>query len=127
MKRQNLGFTLVEIMIVVAILGILLAILAPGFVKARRQTRDRMCQNNLRLIDHALEQYKIDENLADGVDVTGIYNGIIVGDQDAYIEEEPLCPIEERSYTVTLIEANPTCPNRDDDPTDVDASRHLIE
>ena len=114
-------------MIVVAILGIILAIVFPGFVKARRNTRDRMCQNNLRLIDHALEQYKIDENLDDGVDVTGIYNGTIVGNTNAYIEEEPLCPIALRNYTVTVIEDNPTCPNRDDDPTDPDTANHLIE
>ena len=51
MRRK--GFTLVEIMIVVAIIGMLAAIAIPSFMKSRSEARKSTCVNNLRLIDHA--------------------------------------------------------------------------
>lgn len=68
--REKKGFTLVEIMIVVAIIGLLIAIALPNFVRARNTTRQKLCWNNLRLIGHASEQYIIDNNLADTTVVT---------------------------------------------------------
>ena len=53
MKKSNQGFTLVEIMIVVAIIGLLAAIAIPSFVKSRNTERTNACINNLRLIDAA--------------------------------------------------------------------------
>lgn len=124
--RKKEGFTLVEIMIVVAIVGLLVAIAVPNFVRARRNARDRICQNNLRLIKHALEQYQIDESLDDGTAVSGVYNTIITGASDAYIEDEPLCPINDVAYTVTNVDADPTCTNRDGAPADPDFANHLL-
>jgi len=54
------GFTLVEIMIVVAIIGLLAAIAVPAFMKARNNARKSACQNNLRLIESAKDNYAID-------------------------------------------------------------------
>lgn len=124
--RRKEAFTLVEIMIVVAIIGLLVAIAVPNFVRARRNARDRLCQNNLRLIKHALEQYQIDESLDDGADISGVYDGTIVDATDAYIEDEPLCPIADVAYTVSDVEVDPTCTNRDGDPTDPDYANHLL-
>lgn len=124
--RSKEAFTLVEIMIVVAIIGLLVAIAIPNFVRARRNARDRLCQNNLRLIKHALEQYQIDNSLDDGTSVTGVYSGTIVGATDAYIEKEPFCPIGTVAYTVTVVEADPTCTNRDGAPTDLDFINHKL-
>lgn len=124
--RSKEAFTLVEIMIVVAIIGLLVAIAIPNFVRARRNARDRLCQNNLRLIKHALEQYQIDESLDDGTDVSGVYDGTIVGDTNAYIEDEPLCPIADVAYTVTNVEVDPTCTNRDGDAADPDFANHIL-
>ena len=66
MIRKTKGFTLVEIMIVVAIIGILIAIAVPGFVRARSQSRMRACQENLTKIDGAKEQYALEQNKGPG-------------------------------------------------------------
>ena len=54
------GFTLVEIMIVVAIIGLLAAIAIPNFVKARQTAQTNACINNLRVIDGAVNQYALE-------------------------------------------------------------------
>jgi prepilin-type N-terminal cleavage/methylation domain-containing protein len=66
LRKNKAGFTLVEIMIVVAIIGLLAAIAVPNFVQARNQSRTSVCVNNLRQIDSAKEQYALEENMDDG-------------------------------------------------------------
>ena len=70
MKKGKKGFTLVEIMIVVAIIGLLAAIGIPSFQKARANSRDRAVQNNIRMVESAAEQYGMENALDDAAIVT---------------------------------------------------------
>ena len=61
-NSRKAGFTLVEIMIVVAIIGLLAAIAIPNFVKARATSQANACINNLRQIDSAINQWALETN-----------------------------------------------------------------
>ena len=62
MNRKHAGFTLVEIMIVVAIIALLAAIAVPGFLRARKRSQASKILNDLRMIDAAVDQYAIETN-----------------------------------------------------------------
>src|SRR5439155_25153175 len=63
------GFTLVEIMIVVAIIALLAAIAVPGFLRARKRSQASRILNDLRLIDSAVDQYAIETNRSTGFQI----------------------------------------------------------
>jgi prepilin-type N-terminal cleavage/methylation domain-containing protein len=67
-KRRG-GFTLVEIMIVVAIIALLAAIAVPGFLRARKRSQASRILNDLRMIDAAVDQYAIETNRTTGAAV----------------------------------------------------------
>jgi prepilin-type N-terminal cleavage/methylation domain-containing protein len=74
------GFTLVEIMIVVAIIALLAAIAVPGFLRARKRSQASRILNDLRMIDSAVDQYAIENNKSSGQSVP-------VGAWTAYIKQ----------------------------------------
>ena len=66
LNKKRGGFTLVEIMIVVAIIALLAAIAVPGFLRARKRSQASRVINDLRLIDSAVDQYAIENNKTTG-------------------------------------------------------------
>ena len=85
MKKMKQGFTLVEIMIVVAIIALLAAIAVPSFINARSKSMQSSCFNNMRLLDGAMQQYALDYSNSVATAMTQL-----VG-TNGYIKDTPVC------------------------------------
>jgi prepilin-type N-terminal cleavage/methylation domain-containing protein len=86
------GFTLVEIMIVVAIIGLLCAIALPSFVRARATSQQNACINNLRQIDSAVEQWAMETGQAAGNPPPGLTTDLTPYIQLNSNHAIPTCP-----------------------------------
>ena len=106
-RRKASGFTLIEIMIVVLIIGILLAIAVPNFVKARESARTKSCIANLQQIQSAKQQWAMDNrkgaaDVPTGADLygpTAYVSGPVTG---------PVCP-SGGTYTVAAVDTDVSC------------------
>ena len=103
-KMKKNGFTLVEIMIVVLIIGLLAAIAIPGFARARKDARAKSCVNNQRLLADACEQERMkgNDNVTAATVNTEYFKGNVL----------PTCP-EGGTYTYNATSALVTCSNNE--------------
>jgi prepilin-type N-terminal cleavage/methylation domain-containing protein len=101
--NRKMGFTLVEIMIVVAIIGLLAAIAIPNFVKARATAQKNACINNLRQIDGAKEQWALEKRKTTG-------EAVVDAEINEYLKGNvaPICPAN-GTYTYNNVGTNPVC------------------
>jgi len=110
--RQS-AFTLVEIMIVVAIIGLLAAVAIPNFVRARTHAQMNACINNLRLIDAAKQQWALELRQSGSVTPveTDLQPYLVRGDSGRV----PTCPSGgtaatfDSSYNINPVTNSPTC------------------
>lgn len=112
---RKAGFTLVEIMIVVAIIGLLAAIAIPNFVRARATSQKNACINNLRQIDGAVQQWALENKQAPDA-------GVTYTDIKDYLKREVVCPSGgttfDNSYTLDTVADAPVCK--------LDATEHVL-
>ena len=111
-RNRKSGFTLVEIMIVVAIIGLLAAIAIPNFARARTTSQSNACINNLRQIDGAKQSWALEHYVAPGATP-------VETDIQPYLGRGPngllpFCPSDssssfDNSYSLNSLQTPPTC------------------
>jgi prepilin-type N-terminal cleavage/methylation domain-containing protein len=107
-NRRRQGFTLVEIMIVVAIIALLAAIAVPGFLRARKRSQATRILNDLRMIDSAVDQYALETSRRGG-------DTVAVADWTNYTKRGTMLFITGKDlfggdYGVQTVDSLPTIP-----------------
>lgn len=100
MNNLKKGFTLVEIMIVVAIIAILAAVAIPNFIKYRKNSQANACIANLKEIQGAKEQLLMNSKTLDDTNLFGA---------EGVIKVKPKCPADKSEYNIGDAETDPTC------------------
>ncbi|MFA6962351.1 MAG: prepilin-type N-terminal cleavage/methylation domain-containing protein [Opitutaceae bacterium] len=93
--RSNKGFTLVEIMIVVVIIGLLAAMAIPAFQKVRASSQDKAVLNNLRQLSSAADQYFLEKGVS-----TVSYDDLVGTNSSQYIKA--IQTVAKETYPVTI-------------------------
>jgi prepilin-type N-terminal cleavage/methylation domain-containing protein len=104
LTNKRAGFTLVEIMIVVAIIALLAAIAVPGFLRARKRSQASKIINDLRLVDAAVDQYAIERGKkTDDVVLVADWTEYVKKDTNLYATGEDLLGNAFGDQTVDVI------------------------
>jgi prepilin-type N-terminal cleavage/methylation domain-containing protein len=113
LRSRRTGFTLVEIMIVVAIIALLAAIAVPGFLRARKRSQASRIINDLRLIDSAVDQYAIETNKksGDSVEVTD-WTNYLKKDTNLYLSGKDVLGSD---YGLQTVDSLPKVPQNSKD------------
>ena len=110
-QPRQAGFTLIEIMIVVGIIGLLAAIAIPNFTKSRDIANRTACVNNLRQVEGAIQLWSLETKKDAGQPVT-------YADIRGYLKNSVVCPSGGTqfadSYTLTTVDETPVCQRRPD-------------
>lgn len=105
-SSRRSGFTLVEIMIVVAIIGLLASIAIPNFVQTRKVANKNVCISNLQQIEGAIQRWSLDMHKDEG-------QLVVYSDIQSYLKHAVVCPSGgtsfANSYTITTVDAPPSC------------------
>jgi prepilin-type N-terminal cleavage/methylation domain-containing protein len=94
--KSGAGFTLIELMIVIAIIGILAAIAVPNFNRARAQAKKKSCVANMKTIEGAVELYQMENGTQGNLTPQQLQS-------NGYLKSEPKCPSDTAtSYSITI-------------------------
>jgi prepilin-type N-terminal cleavage/methylation domain-containing protein len=102
--RPSAGFTLLEIMLVVSLIGMLTAIVVPGFIRARTRSMEATCNNNLRQIESAKARWALETKQGPAA----LPSDANLFGAGLYLLKKPVCPAAGQ-YTLDVISNPPTC------------------
>ena len=99
---------MVELMIVVAVIGLLAVIAIPSYVRSREYSQSNACMNNLRQIDGAKDIFAFENSKTDG-------DAVVAANIDPYLKRDFAGIVEPSggSYTINAVSTDPTCSNYD--------------
>lgn len=105
--KSSRAFTLIEIMTVIGIIGIIIAIAVPAFMRARERSRFISCAENRYKVDQAKAQFAMDSKLTQNDTVN--MDDLVQPNGTGYLKRVPTCPGDNTPYTLNTVGTQTTC------------------